>query len=183
MMKKYFNLDSHDGTTAAKVPVAGKRIIYLYRIHKEAATEDATQIAFVSENELSISKDADSTATKSGSVRTPGVAEIEVTATSLLQKGDPYIKKLRTAFLNDELIEIWRANLDEPIAEKTNKFDGTYYQGYITEFSESSNAEDMAELSLTFGINGNGADGEVTVTDAQQEVAEYVFRDTPATGA
>ena len=39
------------------------------------------------------------------------------------------------------------------------------------------------ECSLTFGINGSGADGDVTVSVEQQEVAAYVFKDTQKTGA
>ena len=48
----------------------------------------------------------------------------------------------------------------------------------MTEFDKSSNAEDMIEVSLTFGVNGTGADGYATVTAAQLEIASYVFADT-----
>lgn len=41
----------------------------------------------------------------------------------------------------------------------------------------------MVEVSLTFGVNGTGEKGDVTVTAAQQEVAAYVFTDTTKTGA
>ena len=46
--------------------VQGKKIVYLYRIKKEAATNDGTILAFTTENGRSKSKDADSTATKAG---------------------------------------------------------------------------------------------------------------------
>ena len=52
----------------------------------------------------------------------------------------------------------------------------------ITELEKTSNAEDMVEVSLTFGVNGIGEKGDVTVTAAQQEVAAYVFTDTTKTG-
>ena len=92
-------------------------------------------------------------------------------------------RKLKEAMLNDDLIEIWEANLDEPADGGNNKFKGTYYQGYLTEFEKSSTAEDHVECSTTFGINGKGADGDVTVTVEQQKVAAYVFTDTQSTGA
>ena len=41
----------------------------------------------------------------------------------------------------------------------------------------------MVEVSLTFGVNGTGQKGDVTVTTAQQEIAAYVFTDTTKTGA
>ena len=164
-----------------KEAVQGKKLVYLYRIAENAATKDGTQIAFTTENERTKSKDADSTATKDGSIRTPGTAEVEITATSVLSKGDTMIDELEDAMDGDKLIEIWEANLEEPAEGGDNKFKGRYFQGYITEIDRTSSAEDFVEVSLTFGINGNGAKGDVTVTTEQQEMAAYVFKDTPKT--
>ena len=163
--------------------VQGKRIVYLYRLLKEAATGTGTTLAFTTENERSKSKDAESTATKDGNIRTPGTAEEEISVTSLLSVGDALPDKLEDAMDNDEIVEIWEANLEEPADSGDNKFKGRYFQGYITELSLSTNAEDHAELSITFGINGTGKRGDVTVTAEQQELADYVFTDTQPTGA
>lgn len=163
--------------------VQGKKIVYLYRILEDQASEDGMPIAYTTENTRTKSKDADSTATKDGSIRTPGVAEVEISATSILSKGDTMIDKLEDALDNDKLLEIWEANLAEPAEEGENKFKGRYFQGYLTELEISSTAEDFAEVSLTFGVNGNGVQGNVTVPAAQQEQASYVFTDTPAAGA
>lgn len=208
--------------------VSGKRIIYLYRIQANAASDSGTAIAFVTENGRTKSKDADSTATKDGSIRTPGVTDQEITCTSILSQGDTLIDSLEDAMDNDALLEIWEVNLDEtaeytytltedtaidasktyytrggtapnytytavasPVASSLSsyyersatKYKGMYFQGYLTELEKTSGAEDMVEMSLTFGINGNGKRGNVTVTAEQQEVADYVFTDTPATGA
>jgi TP901-1 family phage major tail protein len=157
--------------------VQGKRIIYLFRVLSEASSSAAVAMAFATENERTKSKDADSTATKDGSIRTPGVIEQEITATAILAKGDTLKDKLEEAMDNDSLLEIWEANLDEP-GTGGNKFKGRYFQGYLTEFTLTSSADEHAEYETTFGINGAGAKGEVTVTAAQQEVASYVFRDT-----
>lgn len=162
--------------------VQGKNIIYLFRILSEAATSNAVAMAFTTENERSKSKDADVTATKDGSIRTPGATEIEISATAILAKGDDLAEKLETAMDNDELIEIWEVNLDEA-GSTSGKFKGTYYQGYLTEFTLTSSAEEHAEYECTFAINGNGAKGDVTVTAEQQEIATYVFTDTQKTGA
>ena len=91
--------------------------------------------------------------------------------------------ELEEAMDNDELIEIWEANLEEPASGGDNKFKGMYFQGYLTEIGRSSSAEDFVEISLTFGINGTGVSGDVTVTTDQQEIASYVFKDTQKTGA
>lgn len=181
-MKKFdIQLFSEDAKTA----VSGKKIVYLYRILSEAATNAATALAFTTENTRTKSKDADVTETKDGSIRTPGAAEVEITATSLLVKGDPLIDNLEDAMDDDEIIEIWEVNLEDPAtgANNTNKFKGRYFQGYLTEFEKTSSAEDFVECSLTFGVNGSGVKGDVTVTAEQQALAEYVFADTTKTGA
>jgi TP901-1 family phage major tail protein len=156
--------------------VQGSKIVYLFRVLSKAKENAAAAMAFVTENERTKSKDADSTATKDGAIRTPGAAEIEITATAILSKGDTLPAELEEAMDNDELLEIWEVNLSEE--GEGGKFAGTYYQGYLTEFSLSSSAEEHAEYSTTFAINGNGAKGECTVSAEQQEVAMYVFKDT-----
>ncbi len=163
--------------------VQGKQIIYLFRILKDAATADGTVLSFATENTYTKSKDSDSTVTKDGAIRTPGAAEVEISSTSILAKGDTMIDKLEAALDNDEIIEIWEANLAEPVEGGQNKFKGKYFQGYLTEFEKSSSAEDAVECSHTFAINGSGVSGEVTVSAAQQEMANYVFADTAKTGA
>lgn len=163
--------------------VQGKRIVYLYRIAKDAATADGTTLAFVTENARSKSKESESTVTKDGSITTPGAIEQEITNTSILAKDDELIEKLEDALDNGDLIEIWEANLDKPVDGGTNKFEGRYFQGYLTEFEKTSSAEEFVELSHTFAINGAGVKGEVTVTAEQQEMANYVFTDTQKTGA
>lgn len=163
--------------------VSGKKIVYLYRVLSDEATADGAVLAFTTENSRTKSRDADSTETKDGAIRTPGATEVEISATSILTKGDTMINRLEEALDAGEIIEIWEANLAEPVAESTDQFKGSYYQGYLTEIEYSSSAEDFVEVSLTFGVNGSGASGSVTVSTAQQELASYVFKDTTKTGA
>lgn len=163
--------------------VQGIQLVYLYRILKNAATKNGVTLAFTTENERTASKENESTVTKDGSILTPGAPEIEITATSILAKGDTLVDELEEAMLNSELVEIWEANLAEPVGEGQNKFKGKYFQGYLSEVSRTSSSEEAVEISLTFAINGTGAAGEVTVSAEQQEMAAYVFTDTQKTGA
>lgn len=159
--------------------IAGKKIIYLYRIMSKEKDHDATAIAFTTENERTKSKDADTTATKDGTVRTPGTAEVEITASSLLKKGDQFIDELEDALDNDQMMEIWEVNLEEEGTDgNEGKYKSKYFQGFLTELDQTSSAEDNVEISLTFGINGNGVSGYATVSEEQKEIAAYVFRDT-----
>lgn len=161
--------------------VPGNKIVYLFRVLSKAAEKAATAMAFTTENERTKSKEAEATATKDGAIRTPGASETEITATAIISKGDTLPAELEEAMENDELIEIWEVNLAEE--GEDGKYNGTYYQGYLTEISLSSSAEDHAEYSTTFSVNGKGAKGLCTVTKEQQEVAMYVFKDTAAEGA
>ncbi len=181
-MKKY-DLQLFAGGDSTATPVQGKRIVYLFRLLKNAATNVATAMAFTTENEKSVSNDADTTATKDGAVNTPGTPEIEISATALLAKGNNMAEEFEDACLDNELVEVWEANLDEPAEEGQNKFKGRYYQANLTEFTLTSSAEEHAEYECTFKVNGKGAKGDITVTEAQQEVANYVFKDTQAAGA
>lgn len=159
--------------------VKGTEIIYLYRLLSEKSSEAATHIAFSEENELSMKRDADTTQTKDGPIRTPGTPELEITAKSILAKGDTMIKKLKNALFSGEIVEVWRVNLaEEGTDTNAGKYEATYYQANVTELTETSNAEDACEVEITFGVQGNGADGYATVSDAQKEAASYVFKDT-----
>ena len=162
--------------------VEGKKIIYLFRVASKAATSAAMAMAFTSENERTKSKDFDSVVTKDGTIAVPGAVEQEITATALLAKGDTMADQLEDALDNNELMEIWEVNLSEP-SGTDGKYKGRYFQGYLTEFTLSSSAEDHAEYSTTFAINGTGAKGDVTVSAEQQEIATYVFKDSTKTGA
>ena len=162
--------------------VEGKKIIYLFRVASKAATSDAMAMAFTSENERTKSKDFDSVVTKDGTIAVPGAIEQEITATALLAKGDTMADDLEDALDTNELMEIWEVNLAEP-SGTDGKYKGRYFQGYLTEFTLSSSAEDHAEYSTTFAINGTGAKGDVTVSAEQQEIATYVFKDSKKTGA
>lgn len=162
--------------------VSGKRVVYLFRVLADAKTQDGAVLAYTTENSRTTSKDADSTATKSGSIRTPGVTEVEISATCYMSTDDTLADKLEKAMNEDKIIEIWEVYLDRPVANAADKFEGKYYQGYLTEIELSSSSDDFAEYSLTFGINGAGVDAPetgITVTAAQQEEANYAFVDTP----
>ena len=158
--------------------VKGKKLAYLYRIYKEGESKTAQAIAFTTENSRSISKDADTTATKDGSIRTPGEAEIEVSVTSMLAKDNTFIDDLEQAMLDDERMEVWEVNLESPVTNATKQYKGKYYQGYITSFETTSAADGFVEVSLTFGLIGTGKTGNVTVTDDQEAAIDYTFQDT-----
>jgi hypothetical protein len=48
----------------------------------------------------------------------------------------------------------------------------------LTEKTETSASDDLAQLELTFQVEGKGADGYATVTAEQKALIEYAFQDT-----
>lgn len=177
-MKK-FNLQLFAGEAAQAVQ--GKKIVYLFRVYGSSSA--ASAMAFTTENERSKSKESETVVTKDGGIVIPGEVEQEISATAILKKGDTLVNELEDALDNGTLVEIWEANLDDPVESKTDQFNGRYFQGYLTEFTLSSSAEDHAEYECTFAVNGAGAKGGVTVSTTQQAVAGYTFTDTASTGA
>lgn len=156
--------------------IEGKKIVYFFRLAEKASEQEGVAIAFTSENSRSKSAKSDTTATKDGTITTPGAMEHEINATAYLSTKDQMIAELEDAIDNNKLVELWEANLAKPKTE--GKFEGRYFQGYITEYTITSNAEDLAEAEMTFSVNGTGAKGDVTVSAEQQKVASYIFKDT-----
>lgn len=175
---KRFNLQLFAEFTA----VQGNKLVYLYRVYEDRATDTGATLAYTRENSRSVDTNAEDVETKDGKVRVPGSPNIQITARSYLKKNDEQIPKLEAAMLNDKLMEVWETNLEEP-GETEGKFKGIYYQGYLTNMEKSSPSGEYVEVSLTFTLNGKGATGDVTVTAEQQAEAAYVFADTTATGA
>ncbi|MBA4699231.1 MAG: phage major tail protein, TP901-1 family [Ruminococcus sp.] len=160
--------------------IQGKRIVYLYRRLKDATLVDAMAIAFTTENSTSKSRDSDTVSTKSGTIRVPQDTEVEISTTALFaSENDEIVRKIESALDDGELMEIWEVNLDKKGTEAdAEKFFAKYYQGYVSSFELSSNSEDHVEASLEFAINGKGVDGYATVTEEQQELADYIFKNT-----
>ena len=160
-------------------PVKGKKIFYLIRRYAERTQEAAKTVAFQTEGSRNMSKDADSVATKDGTIRVPGAGEVEISITSLVTEGDGLHDKLEAVMESGELMEIWEVNAPEKGTEtNANKYKARYHQGYLTSLELSAGAEDFAELSQTYSINGMGVAGYVTLTEEQKDIVQYLFADT-----
>lgn len=159
--------------------VHGSKIIYLYRT-ASMAKNAAVRAAYATDNSTTISVDSESTSTKDGNITRVDNPSTEISAESILKKSDELIPSLRKAMLNKEEIEVWETNLDEPASEGQGKYKGIYYKALLTEFEKSSASDDWTTVSLTFAVNGVGAEGEVTVPDDIASEVEEVFKDATA---
>lgn len=84
--------------------VQGSDIVYMYRLLEKASSQAAKGLAFTTENEESMSADSDTTETKDGLVAKAGSVSIEITASSILSKGDTLIDDLTSAL---KIVKKW----------------------------------------------------------------------------
>lgn len=163
-------------------PIRGANRVLWMRPYELRANKAAGRMAFQTNHEVSRTRDSESTITKDGNIQSLSEVVVDISLTTLLAREDVVRVALEEAFLNGGLIEFWDIDQTNPITPSGNTFPSRYYQGYITEWSESAGAEDSVEISLSAAINGKGAPGPATLTIEQQAPITYEFQDTPAVG-
>ena len=160
---------------AQTAPVRGVNRIMLMRPFSLRHEVTAGRMAFQTSHEKTITRDAESTITKDGNVHSLSEVVVEYSLTTLMATNDVVRVKLYDGFLNGELIELW--DIDKTEEASDGRFPATYYQGYITEWSETAGAEDSVEISLSIAVNGSGVRGNATLTEDQATVVQYEFAD------
>lgn len=160
------------------MPVAKKGIdsILLFRLLSDASKADGAKLAFQTEHSTEKSRDTNSVKTKDGVLQSVGGIEVSITATTIMAEDDELVAKLETAMDKGELVEVWE--IEKNAKKKGDKFEAVYYQGYLTSFKKTKNAEDLIELELEFAVNGTGVKGYATLNTSQAEVVQYEFADT-----
>lgn len=156
--------------------IQGKKLILLFRALKDASTQKGLKLAFQTEHSVDSSLNSDTTITKDGSITTGTSVEEEIPFTCIMGRDDDTAKMLKKAHRKGEVVEMWEVDITEKDSE--GKYPAEYRQGLITSYSKTANAEDLIELSCTFKVNGTAQEGLVTLTEEQEEVVQYVFRDT-----
>lgn len=163
-------------SVAASAPIKGDKLVFYYRLLKNEKTKDAMMIGYQTEGGENLSRDSDTTATKSGPIPVPGTLEVELSFTALVEKNGTAEKELKNALYDSEKVEIWLVNLGRPSTEE-NKYDASYYQGIVSQFEKSADADDFATYATTFKGEGKPQDGYVTVAKEEEEALAYAFRD------
>lgn len=160
------------------MPIAKKGIdsILLFRLLSDASKADGAKLAFQTEHSTEKSRDTNSVKTKDGVLQSVGGIEVSITATTIMAEDDELVAKLETAMDKGELVEVWE--IEKNAKKKGDKFEAVYYQGYLTSFKKTKNAEDLIELELEFAVNGTGVKGYATLNTSQAEVVQYEFADT-----
>lgn len=157
----------------------GKNKILLFRMLKDADKE-AAKLSFQKSHTFDFTRDADAIVTKDGTIRKLNDLESEVTGIEAVQaKEDPVATMLLDALFDGEKLELWEVTVDEDLKEE-DKYPAIYCQGYLTSWSTDNGAEDEATYSGDFAIELIPQFGFATLTEEQQEAAQYAFKDTLA---
>ena len=160
-------------------PIRGANRILLMRPYAERQNEYGTRLYFQTSHEKSSTRDSESTITKDGNIQSLSEVVVEYSLSTLMAQGDRMRGLVEKAYLDGGLIELWDIDKTAPREGSTNQFPATYYQGYITEWSETAGAEDNVELSISIAINGSGQRDYATLTPQQIEAVTYEFADVP----
>ena len=162
-------------------------MLLFFRKRADHATVDASKLRFQTEHSISMEKESESTQTKDGNVVTVSDGENTADISSLAYREDDTTietwKTLKKNFQNNDLMEMWQVDINSGANGKTREVD--YFQGYFTSFELSSAADGNVELSYTFAINGNGAEGTDSLTAeqlAEVRTAQYDYQTLKASG-
>lgn len=151
----------------------GKNVLLLFR--KLGDKSNGALLMFQEEHSVDKSRDSDQTVTKTGNIATMGELTEEVSFTSLVEEGDPVYDLLINAIDNGDKLELWE--VDANGASNNGKYPGIYRQGYLSELSETANAEDKMEIEGTFATDMKPQKGEVTFDPKSFAAAQYDFQD------
>lgn len=159
--------------------IQGKSFLLFFRRLDDAKTKDAAKLRFQTEHSIKMEKETEATKTKDGVINSLSDGENTIDISSLAYKEDTKTtatwKELKEWFKKGDIVEIWQVDLT---SENGKGYDVDYFQGYFTSFEISAPADGKVELSATYAINGNGAEGKDKLTETQQQAvssAQYEY--------
>lgn len=157
-------------------PIQGSKILYYYRLLENRGKSPGLLIAFQTEGSETLSRDSDTTATKSGPIPVPGTLELEHSFTALVAKDGTAERELYGALIDAKEVELWRVNLGRiGSGEQEGKYEAEYCRGLISQFEFSADAEDFANYATTFKGKGTPKINYLNVTKEEAEAIDYAF--------
>ncbi|WP_312039289.1 phage major tail protein, TP901-1 family [Macrococcoides bohemicum] len=140
----------------------------------------AATLVLQQEHSKSYKREREAVVTKAGNVYRKGPLEDEVSITALQSTADDAYKMLVDSILEGEGLELWEVDLSKKKSDSTTQFQAEYRQGWLTEWEETSPAEDDPTIEGTFVTFGKKQDGFATVPAeflSDKGVLGYLFHD------
>lgn len=156
--------------------IQGKKFLLFFRRLADAKSKAADKLKFQTEHAIKMEKEKEATKTKDGIINSLSDGENTIDIKSFAYTSDEGTtaiwKELRRYFKAGDVVEIWQVDLT---SKKDQDYEVEYFQGYFTSFEISASADSQVELSMTYAINGNGAEGKDTLTSGQQQAVSDVL--------
>ncbi|WP_273478656.1 phage major tail protein, TP901-1 family [Ignavigranum ruoffiae] len=160
--------------------LSGKSIILLIRNLEKEKTESAHYILFQTEYEKTISTEVEETITKTGTEKSSSPTSTEITTTALSKEDDKVLDELEDGMHTGEKYGFWEINKE--VTNEEGKYKSIYFEGTITNFQYTANAEESVEVSMDLSITGQGQRGFATLSEEQKDFVQYAFKDTTPLG-
>lgn len=155
--------------------IDGKNKILLFRVL--GAKDPASKLVFQTEHTFTFSRSLDSIVTKDGAKIKVGELESTIDINAIQAKDDPVGEMLQNCVIDGVKLEVWEVNFDEDLKEG-DKYPAVYCQGFLESWESTASAEDEAEITAPFTVDLKPQFGMATLSEEQQETAQYAFRDT-----
>lgn len=157
----------------------GKDTFLFVRKLKDAKTAEGKLIPFQTSLTFDMSRDSDTTQTKSGPVTSAGGIETELSV-ELVNNTSAILDALQDSLLSGDKLEFW------VIFAGRNNAQGQYFSFYgraiVSEDSNDNDADDLSTREISFGVDGTPKRGWTTLPQSAQEAIEYVYRGLEAMG-
>ena len=150
----------------------GKNEVFFVRLLKNASTESAMLIPYLTSNSVNQSRSTTNTETKSGVVHAVGSLTTTMSANfedAISKVGD----EIREAITQAAKIEVWEVRLDRV---KSGQNWALYAQGYVTQDNSTNSPNSISTRAVTFTIQGQPREGWTTVPSNSQQEINYVFK-------
>lgn len=150
----------------------GKNEVFFVRLLKNASTESAMLIPYLTSGSVNQSRSTTNTETKSGTVHAVG----SLTTTMSANFEDAISKvsdTIREAITQASKIEVWEVRLDRV---KSGQNWALYAQGYVTQDNGTNSPNAVSTRAVTFTIEGEPKEGWTTVPSNSQQEINYVFK-------
>ncbi len=157
----------------------GKDTFLFVRKLKDAKTAEGKLIPFQTSLTFDMSRDSDTTQTKSGPVTSAGGIETELSV-ELVNNTSAILDALQDSLLSGDKLEFWVIFAGRKNAQ--GQYFSFYGRAIVSEDSNDNDADDLSTREISFGVDGTPKRGWTTLPQSAQEAIEYVYRGLEALG-
>ncbi|MFP7153823.1 phage major tail protein, TP901-1 family [Weissella paramesenteroides] len=151
----------------------GVKSVLFARKHADAETKEMQLVPYQTSLTFDPSRDGDSTVTKDGAVNTSSSVETDLEV-EFINNTAAVSDELLQAIFDDELMDMEIVRMDRSNA--SGEYEAWYMQGHVSEDSNDNDADDHSTRDVSFSVDGTPKHGWTSLTTAQQDDVDYVFR-------